>query len=44
MKTSTITGIIIISVSIGGLVFLYNGYYKPRQEVIEEFEKNKKKQ
>jgi hypothetical protein len=44
MKASTITGIIIIGVSIGGLVYLYNGFYKPRQEVIKEFEQNNKKQ
>jgi hypothetical protein len=32
-------GIILTSLSIGGLIYLYLGYYKPRQEVAEEFSK-----
>ena len=31
-------GIILTSLSIGGLVYLYLGFYKPRQEVAKEFE------
>ena len=36
-------GAILTSLSIGGLVYLYLGYYKPRQEVLEEFSKGIKK-
>jgi hypothetical protein len=42
MKKSYI-GILLTSLSIGGLVYLYLGYYKPRQEVIEELSKETKK-
>jgi hypothetical protein len=38
MKKSYL-GVILTSLSIGGLVYLYFGYYKPRQEVIEELTK-----
>lgn len=41
MKKSYI-GIILTSLSIGGLVYLYLGFYKPRQEVAKEFEQEKK--
>jgi hypothetical protein len=37
MKKSYL-GIILTSLSIGGLVYLYLGFYKPRQEVAKEFE------
>lgn len=36
-------GIILTSLSIGGLVYLYLGFYKPRQEVVKEFEQETKK-
>jgi hypothetical protein len=36
-------GVILTSLSIGGLVYLYLGYYKPRQEVVDEFSKGIKK-
>jgi hypothetical protein len=42
MKGSTITGIVLISLSIGGLIYLYNGFYKPRQDALKEFESTKK--
>lgn len=42
MKKSTL-GIILASVSVGGLVFLYMGYYKPRQEAFNEAVKETKK-
>ena len=35
-------GIILTSLSIGGLVDLYLGFYKPRQEVAKEFEQETK--
>lgn len=35
-------GIILTSLSIGGLVYLYLGFYKPRQEVAKEFEQETK--
>jgi hypothetical protein len=35
-------GIILTSLSIGGLVYLYFGFYKPRQEVAKEFEQGTK--
>jgi len=31
-------GLIITSLSIGGLFYLYFGYYKPRQEAIKDLE------
>lgn len=42
MKKSAI-GIILTSLSIGGLVYLYFGFLKPRQEVVEEMQKETKK-
>ncbi len=42
MKKSYI-GILLTSLSIGGLVYLYFGFYKPRQEVTKEFEQETKK-
>lgn len=41
MKKSYI-GIILTSLSIGGLIYLYFGFYKPRQEVAKEFEQETK--
>jgi hypothetical protein len=41
MKKSYL-GIILTSLSIGGLVYLYLGFYKPRQEVAQEFEQETK--
>lgn len=35
MKTSTF-GVILASVSVGVLAYLYFGYYKPRQEAYED--------
>jgi hypothetical protein len=35
-------GIILTSLSIGGLVYLYFGFYKPRQEVAKEFKQGTK--
>ena len=43
MKTKSIVGIVLTSLSIGGLVYLYFGFYKPRQEVIKEMEQETKK-
>jgi hypothetical protein len=42
MKKSYI-GILLTSLSIGGLVYLYFGFYKPRQEVVKELEQETKK-
>lgn len=42
MKKSYL-GIVLTSLSIGGLIYLYFGYLKPRQEVIEELTQKTKK-
>jgi hypothetical protein len=42
MKKSYL-GIILTSLSIGGLVNLYFGFYKPRKEALKEFEQETKK-
>lgn len=36
-------GAIFTALSIGGLVYLYFGFYKPRQEVVKEMEQESKK-
>lgn len=43
MKKSSVIGIALTSLSIGALVYLYFGFYKPRQEVIKEMEQETKK-
>jgi hypothetical protein len=42
MKKSSVMGVILTSLSVGGLVYLYFGFYKPRQEVVKEFEQETK--
>lgn len=42
MKKSSIVGIVLTSLSIGGLIYLYLGFYKPRQDVAKEFEQEAK--
>jgi|694.fasta_scaffold20193_6 hypothetical protein len=42
MKKSYI-GIALTSLSIGGLIYLYFGFLKPRQDVINEMEQETKK-
>ena len=41
MKKS-ILGVVFTSLSVGGLIYLYYGFYKPRQEVIKEMEQQTK--
>jgi hypothetical protein len=36
METKKIIGITILATSVGLLVFIYKGYFKPRQEVAQE--------
>ena len=42
MKNSSIIGIVVNSLSVCGLIYLYLGFYKPRQEVAEQFEREAK--
>jgi hypothetical protein len=42
MKKSYL-GVALTSLSIGGLIYLYFGYLKPRREVIEELTQKTKK-
>lgn len=41
MNTKKIIGIIILGASVGGLVYLYKGFYKPRMEVDAEVKDGK---
>lgn len=43
MKKKSIIGVVLTSLSIGGLIYLYFGFLKPRQEVIKEMEQETKK-
>lgn len=43
MKKKSVFGALITSLSVGALVYLYFGYYKPRQEVAKELEQGTKK-
>ena len=43
MKKKSIVGIVLTSISVGALVYLYFGFYKQRQEVIKEIEQETKK-
>jgi hypothetical protein len=43
MKKKSVFGALLTSLSIGALVYLYFGFYKPRQDVAKEFEQGTKK-
>jgi hypothetical protein len=41
MTQKQITGIVLVTISVGALVFLYKGFFKPKQEVEAEFQELK---
>ena len=43
MNKSAITGIVLTSLSIGGLIYLYYGFYKPKQDALKEVMQETKK-
>jgi hypothetical protein len=43
MKKKSIFGIVLTTISVGGLIYLYFGFLKPRQEVVKEMEQEIKK-